>query len=602
MGDRWDTDRSARPGKTERGKQRMVKFSISFTLGKAGSPHGANVAHNNRQFIAPNIRPGYTMQNVIFKAQPVEKAYEELFGEAIWEYNEKQKRPTRRIADYYSHIANGHREEPFYEVVVQFGDSKSMVYGGALWNEARTMLYEYMEDFEARNPNLHVFNAVMHLDEASPHLHIDFIPFYTKERQRGLKKGVSMRAAMIEQGFAPQHGGKNQLVLWEESERKIMEMILHRNGYERDEKDAHNPHLTVEEYKTVQDTKRLETVLKQSRTISASDMQAEAVRRMKSELNALHQTVSTLEEQKYSPYKSFFYASDDKLNFVMQQLTAEQIPYHETENGFEAQECYAQRIREIERSYKVPRTTARDRLRDDIDRYALTAKSFKELLQMLNHAGYGIKIVKYISVKHWDGERYIRLKSLGEFYTERALRNRIANRMKYEHQIEAQAEEAKKNNAPNKAVLMTMLQYMEVFVPYGLPARKLRQDRPLTWVNDAELNKISALNAALNKGETLDSMRRWFTELTESEREAAQTVDQYVRITRRTPEENEKLDAARAQHNEICAKLKEASEMLDMAERIAAGTYVQDLIDQENEKKFSASIPNGYYNAGTRKR
>ena len=91
----------------------MEQFSISFTLGKAGSPHGANVAHNNRQFLAPNIRPGYTMQNVIFKAQPVEKAYEELFGEAIREYNEKQKRPTRRITDYYSHIANGHREEPF---------------------------------------------------------------------------------------------------------------------------------------------------------------------------------------------------------------------------------------------------------------------------------------------------------------------------------------------------------------------------------------------------------------------------------------------------------------------------------------------------------
>lgn len=381
-----------------------------------------------------------------------------------------------------------------------------------------------------------------------------------------------------------------------------MELILHRNGYEREEKDAHNPHLTVEEYKTVQDTKRLEAVLKQNRTLSASDMQAETVRKMKSELNALHQTVSTLEEQKYSPYKSFFYASDDKLNYMMQQLTAEQIPYHETENGFEAQECYAQRIREIERSYKVPRTTARDRLRDDIDRYALTAKSFKELLQMLNHAGYSIKLGKYIALKHWDGERYIRLKSLGEYYTERALKNRIGHRIQYEQQISAQAEEAKKNNAPNKVVLMTMLQYMEVFVPYGLPAHKRRQDRPLTWVNDAELNKISALNAALNKGETLDSMRRTFTELTELEREAAQVVDQYARITRRTPEENEKMEAARNLHNEMCDKLKEAADMLDMAERIAAGTYIQDMVERENEKKYAESIPNGYYNSGIRRR
>ena len=74
LGDRWDTDRSERLRKTERGNQRMEQFSISFTLGKAGSPHGANVAHNNRQFLAPNIRTGYTIQNVTFKVQPVEKS------------------------------------------------------------------------------------------------------------------------------------------------------------------------------------------------------------------------------------------------------------------------------------------------------------------------------------------------------------------------------------------------------------------------------------------------------------------------------------------------------------------------------------------------
>ena len=49
-----------------------------------------------------------------------------------------------------------------------------------------------MKGFQARNPNRHVFNAVMHLDEVSPHLHIDFVPFYTKDRQRGLRKGVSL--------------------------------------------------------------------------------------------------------------------------------------------------------------------------------------------------------------------------------------------------------------------------------------------------------------------------------------------------------------------------------------------------------------------------
>ena len=223
----------------------MERFSISFTLGKASTEHGANVAHNNRKFLADNINPAETPHNISYKMQSVESAYEELFGEAVAEYNAAQKRPCRRIADYYSQIANGHREEPFYEAVVQFGDCRTVQPGTRRWYAAQTMLNDYMTDFEKRNPNLFVFNAVMHLDEASPHLHIDFIPFYTKERQRGLKKGVSMRAALIEQGFIPQNNGKNQLQLWEESERKELERILHYRGFLREDKHSDYAHMSV---------------------------------------------------------------------------------------------------------------------------------------------------------------------------------------------------------------------------------------------------------------------------------------------------------------------------------------------------------------------
>lgn len=580
----------------------MERFSISFTLGKAGSPHGANVAHNNRQFLAPNIRPGYTVQNITFRSEPVEKAYEVLFGEAVREYNEKQKRPCRRIADYYSHIANGHREEPFYEIVVQFGDCRSMTPGSDRWHHAREMLQDYMAYFETRNPNLYVFNAVMHLDEASPHLHIDFIPFYTKERQRGLKKGVSMRSALIEQGFVPQHGGKNQLVQWEESERRVMELTLHQYGFERDEKEAHNPHLTVEEYKTVQDTKRLEAILKQSRTVSAGDLHTEAVRRMKSELHALHQTVNSLEAEKHSPYKAFYFSSDDQLVYVMQQLTAAGIPYRETENGFEAQECYTQRIREIERSYKAPRTSARERLREDIDRYLLISKSFKDLLDHLNYAGYAVKTGKYVALKHWDGDRFIRLKSLGEYYSEQVLRNRILAKLEYEKQIAALAEEAKKKDAPNAVVLMTVQCYMGAFVPFGLPMRKRNPKKPFSWKNDAELDRILALNEALNKGETLDSIRRRFAELKEMETTGAKAVEEYERIAGLMADGRARLQEARTHYETVRRQLKEAADMLDLAEHIIGGTYVQYLVEKENDKKRAETIPNGYHNAGTRRR
>ena len=223
----------------------MERFSISFTLGKASTEHGAKVNHNNRKFLADNINPAETPRNISYKIQSVESAYQELFGEAVKEYNERQKRPCRRIADYYSHIASGHREEPFYEAVVQFGDCRTVQPGTQRWFYVQTMLNDYMRKFQKRNPNLYVFNAVLHLDEASPHLHIDFIPFYTKERQRGLKKGVSMRAALIEQGFVPEHNGKNQLTLWEESERKEMEYILHRRGFLREDKHADYAHMNM---------------------------------------------------------------------------------------------------------------------------------------------------------------------------------------------------------------------------------------------------------------------------------------------------------------------------------------------------------------------
>ena len=102
----------------------MERFSISVTLGKASNPHGANLEHNNRNFIAQNVHRDQIPQNILFKQQDVQEAYAELFDDAVAEYNAKQKQPCRRIKDYYAHISSGKREEPYYEVIVQLGDCK----------------------------------------------------------------------------------------------------------------------------------------------------------------------------------------------------------------------------------------------------------------------------------------------------------------------------------------------------------------------------------------------------------------------------------------------------------------------------------------------
>ena len=103
----------------------MSKLSISFTLGKASVPHEANVEHNNREFIANNVNKSKIFENITYKKQDIREAYHELFDESLNEYNAKQKQPCRRIKDYFRHISKSKREEAFYEIIVQFGDSKT---------------------------------------------------------------------------------------------------------------------------------------------------------------------------------------------------------------------------------------------------------------------------------------------------------------------------------------------------------------------------------------------------------------------------------------------------------------------------------------------
>ncbi|MCR4761629.1 MAG: plasmid recombination protein [Oscillospiraceae bacterium] len=577
----------------------VERFSISFTLGKASAAHGANVNHNNRKFLADNINPAETSHNISYKMQSVESAYQELFGEAVKEYNERQKRPCRRIADYYSHIANGHREEPFYEAVVQFGDCRTVQPGTQRWYAAQTMLNDYMRGFQKRNPNLYVFNAVLHLDEASPHLHIDFIPFYTKERQRGLKKGVSMRAALIEQGFVPEHNGKNQLTLWEESERREMERTLHYRGFIREDKHADYAHMSVGEYKTLQDSRRMEALLRQTQTVSKEEATRTEVYRLKEELQASQQTVRMLEAEKESPYVKFFYATDDKQAYVIQQLEQMGIPFRETENGFEAQECHIKTIRSIEKNYHGQPVSFREQLKEDIDRCMLGAKDFRDFLQKLSQRGYMIRTGKFIAAKPWNAERYIRFKSLGEYYSEQALRNRLLSLKEYKKQLAEMIEEAKAKKAPNVMVLVTERQYMECFIEYRLPIRKRRQDRPLTWVNDAELDKLTALNEAINNGETVDTIRRRFHELTEKEKAAEREAENLGYMSENYAE---RLAAARAHLEEVRAELKEAAERLEMVEKIMNGTYVQDMLDKFSDRKRAEIVPNGYHQSGGRRR
>ena len=123
-----------------------------------------------------------------------------MFDEALKRYNEKQTRADRRIENYYEKIRNSKQEKPFHELILQIGDKENMNAESENGILAREVLDEYYRGFQERNPQLKVFSAHLHMDEATPHLHIDFVPFTTGSK-RGLDTRVSLKQALAAQGF-----------------------------------------------------------------------------------------------------------------------------------------------------------------------------------------------------------------------------------------------------------------------------------------------------------------------------------------------------------------------------------------------------------------
>lgn len=206
------------------------------------------VAHNRRTYIAENVDQTRTHLNIEYCYTPIEQAYHELFDEAQAEYNAKQKRRDRRIENYYEKICNGDQEKPFYEVIFQVGNKDDM--GAASENGAlaKEILDKFYHSFLERNPQLHVYSAHLHMDEATPHLHIDFIPFTTESKRR-LSTRVSLKQALADQGIIGEGRSLTERDLWVQKEKEALAEIMLEHGIEWEQKGEHKEHLSVLEFK-----------------------------------------------------------------------------------------------------------------------------------------------------------------------------------------------------------------------------------------------------------------------------------------------------------------------------------------------------------------
>ncbi|EFV21039.1 plasmid recombination enzyme [Anaerostipes caccae] len=221
-----------------------------------------SVNHNSRKFHAKNTDPQRSRWNVEYCNQDIREVYHELFDGALERYNAKQTRKDRKIEDYYEKIRSGKQEKPFHEIILQIGNKDDMGAKTAEGQMAAKILDEYMKGFQERNPTLRVFSAHLHMDEATPHLHIDFVPYITGSK-RGLDTRVSLKQALSALGFKGGTRMETELNQWVTAEKQQLASIMLEHGIEWEQKGTHEKHLSLLDFEKQERAKEVAALEKQ---------------------------------------------------------------------------------------------------------------------------------------------------------------------------------------------------------------------------------------------------------------------------------------------------------------------------------------------------
>ena len=234
--------------------------TISIVKGKG------NLKHNNRTQKVKSYLKSYDEnlkhKNIIIIDRNIEDVYQELFLESLKEFNDKQKRNDRKIKNYYEHITRSKQEKPFYELIVQIDNVNKTEKGSLEEEQYKSILKEYCEEFEYRNPNFKVFQCIGHDDEKGLiHFHIDFIPV-SYNNTRGLKTKNSLSGAFEQMGYT-----RNGFKEWREKELNVIQDKMKEKKLEFNIGSQRDQHLNIKEYKEyVDELKKLENeiIYKQS--------------------------------------------------------------------------------------------------------------------------------------------------------------------------------------------------------------------------------------------------------------------------------------------------------------------------------------------------
>ena len=215
-----------------------------------------SLAHNRRDFVAENVDPDRVHLNICYQNENLKEVYKELFDDSVERYN-VGKRKDRQITNYYEKIRQG---KLFHEVIFQIGNREDMAVGTTEGDLAVKVLDEYVKNFQQRNPTLHVFSCYLHQDEATPHLHIDFVPYVTDWKGKGMDTRVSLKQALKSLGFQGGNKHDTELNQWINHEKELLAEIARQYGIEWEQKGTHEEHLDVYNFKKKERKKEVQAL------------------------------------------------------------------------------------------------------------------------------------------------------------------------------------------------------------------------------------------------------------------------------------------------------------------------------------------------------
>ena len=268
----------------------VMKRTISGMVGSG------SLAHNRRSFVAENVDLERVHLNIKYCDENLKTVYHELFDESVERYNEG-KRNDRKIIDYYEKIQHGKQEKLFHEVIFQIGNKDNMAANSDNGELAAKILDEYMKNFQERNPTLRVFNCYLHLDEATPHLHIDFVPYVQGWKGKGMDTRVSLKQALKSLGFQGGSKQDSELNQWINHEKTVLAKVMERHGIEWEQKGTHEEHLGVYDFKKKVRMEEVKALEQENALLTAeNEGLAGKVEEYKAELSLLGQEKTDAEQ------------------------------------------------------------------------------------------------------------------------------------------------------------------------------------------------------------------------------------------------------------------------------------------------------------------